>query len=84
MAAAVVTAEQVNALRPFDEAPIRPMRPFLLKAGREDRGRALHCLTQAIYYEAAREPAEGQAAVAQVVLNRLRHPAFPKSICAVV
>ena len=39
---------------------------------------------QAVYYEAAREPIKGQEAVAQVVLNRVRHPAYPKSICGVV
>jgi len=49
-----------------------------------DRYRALNCLTSAIYYEAANEPDEGQRAVAQVVLNRVRHPAWPASICAVV
>lgn len=56
-----------------------------------DRGAAkvrqradLECLTQAVYYEARGESARGQAAVAQVVLNRVKHPAFPKSVCAVV
>lgn len=44
----------------------------------------LECLTQAIYYEARGEGPTGQAAVAQVVLNRVRHPSFPKSVCAVV
>src|SRR5688500_6253561 len=39
-------------------------------------GTALKCLTQAIYYEAANEPERGKRAVAQVVLNRLRHPAY--------
>lgn len=42
------------------------------------------CLTQAIYYEAASEPDEGQRAVAQVVLNRVRSPAYPHSVCGVV
>ena len=49
-----------------------------------DQRRALLCLTQAVYYEAGFEPLEGRRAVAQVVLNRLRHPAFPKSVCGVV
>lgn len=49
-----------------------------------DRMRALSCLTNAIYYEAANEPEEGQRAVAQVVLNRLRHPDWPNTICGVV
>lgn len=48
------------------------------------RERAVQCLAQAVYYEAALELPAGQAAVAQVVLNRLRHPAYPKSVCGVV
>jgi spore germination cell wall hydrolase CwlJ-like protein len=78
------TAQAINSLRPFAGLPIRPMRPFVLNADAGDSARALHCMTQAIYYEAAREPTKGQEAVAQVVLNRMRHPAYPKSICAVV
>ena len=46
--------------------------------------RDLDCLTQAVYFEARGESSRGQAAVAQVVLNRVRHPAFPKTVCGVV
>jgi spore germination cell wall hydrolase CwlJ-like protein len=49
-----------------------------------DRARALACMTNAIYYEAGNEPVEGQRAVAQVVLNRLRHPEWPNSVCGVI
>lgn len=49
-----------------------------------DQGRALTCLTQAIYYEAASESDSGQRAVAQVVLNRVKHPSWPGSVCGVV
>jgi spore germination cell wall hydrolase CwlJ-like protein len=42
------------------------------------------CLATAIYFESANEPLRGQAAVAQVVLNRVRNPTFPSSICGVV
>ena len=42
------------------------------------------CLTQAIYYEAANEALRGKQAVAQVVLNRMRHAAYPNSVCGVV
>lgn len=42
------------------------------------------CLAAAIYFEARGESVKGQAAVAQVVLNRVRNPAYPKSICGVV
>ncbi|WP_309604464.1 cell wall hydrolase, partial [Phenylobacterium sp.] len=49
-----------------------------------NHGRELDCLTQAVYFEARGETPRGQAAVAQVVLNRVKHPAFPKTVCAVV
>ncbi|MCC7268745.1 MAG: cell wall hydrolase, partial [Caulobacteraceae bacterium] len=81
---AAETAQEINSLRPFYKGPIPPARPFVLKASAGDAERALKCLAQAVYYEAAREPREGQRAVAQVVLNRLRHPAYPKSVCGVV
>jgi hypothetical protein len=74
----------------FQEAP--DARLFMLRhdKGREKvaakaRKRAdLECLTQAVYYEARGESPRGQYAVAQVVMNRVKHPAFPKSVCAVV
>lgn len=49
-----------------------------------DGSRELECLTQAVYYEARGETPAGQAAVAQVVLNRVRQAGFPKSVCGVV
>ena len=49
-----------------------------------ERERGLDCLALAIVHEAGQEPRAGQEAVAEVVLNRLAHPAYPKSICAVV
>jgi spore germination cell wall hydrolase CwlJ-like protein len=42
------------------------------------------CLANAIYFEARSESLRGQAAVGQVVLNRVRNPAYPGSICGVV
>ncbi|MET3792303.1 cell wall hydrolase [Aquamicrobium terrae] len=42
------------------------------------------CLANAVYFEARSESLRGQAAVAQVVLNRVRNPAYPASICGVV
>jgi spore germination cell wall hydrolase CwlJ-like protein len=42
------------------------------------------CLAEAIYFEARGEPLQGQQAVAQVVVNRLKNPAYPKSVCGVV
>lgn len=59
-------------------------QPFIMKAGTADYSRALKCLTDAIYYEAANEPDAGQAAVAQVILNRMRHPSYPNTVCGVI
>jgi len=42
------------------------------------------CLTAGIYFEARGENLKGQAAVAQVILNRVRNPAYPDTICGVV
>jgi spore germination cell wall hydrolase CwlJ-like protein len=58
-------------------------QPFRL-GGALEASRDLDCLTQAVYYEARGEGRDGMKAVAQVVLNRVRHPAFPKSVCGVV
>ncbi|MBI1407206.1 MAG: cell wall hydrolase [Caulobacter sp.] len=77
-------ARSLNALLNGSPEPPPPAKPFILKASAEDRAAAVRCLTQAIYYEAALEPLEGQQAVAQTVLNRVRHPAYPKSVCGVV
>ncbi|CAD7053177.1 cell wall hydrolase [Pseudorhizobium endolithicum] len=46
--------------------------------------REQQCLASGIYFEARGESARGQAAVAQVILNRVRNPAYPKTICGVV
>jgi Cell Wall Hydrolase len=43
-----------------------------------------NCLAEGIYFEARGESADGQAAVAQVILNRVRNPAYPDTICGVV
>ena len=77
-------AKLINASLPFSHAPVQAARPFAAGGDALDHRRALLCLTQAVYYEAGYEPIEGRRAVAQVVLNRMRHPAYPKSVCGVV
>lgn len=49
-----------------------------------DSASELKCLATAIYFEARGEPEEGQLAVAQVVLNRVKNPTYPNTICGVV
>ena len=44
----------------------------------------LHCLAQAVYFEARGEPLAGQLAVARVVINRADSGRFPAGYCAVV
>lgn len=67
-------------------APLAAMRlakPFVYQGAVSDRDRAIDCLATAAWYEAGNDPS-GQRAVIQVVLNRLRHPTFPKTVCGVV
>lgn len=59
-------------------------RAFLSAGTGTDKARALQCLATAVYYEAASESIGGQRAVAQVVLNRVKHPSYPNSVCGVV
>ena len=59
-------------------------RPFYSPGTGVTHARAAECLAQAIWYEAASESEAGQRAVAQVVLNRVAHPAWPSSVCGVV
>jgi spore germination cell wall hydrolase CwlJ-like protein len=42
------------------------------------------CLTQALYFEARGESLEGQVAVAEVILNRVDSPLYPRTVCGVV
>ncbi len=77
-------AHKLNAALPFSKAPIIAALPFQVTGEAGDRERALTCLTQAVYYEAGFEPLQGERAVAQVILNRMRHGLFPHSVCGVV
>jgi hypothetical protein len=76
-------ARAFNAGVPFVDGPNPAARPFRLADTTEDALRATDCLAAAAYYEAG-DDAVGERAVVQVVINRLRHPAFPKTVCGVV
>jgi Cell Wall Hydrolase len=77
-------APDTDIKSPYDFAVGGAAKPFVMRAGSVDHARALKCLTDAIYYEAANEPDSGQRAVAQVILNRMRHPTYPNSVCGVI
>ncbi len=79
------SAVERNALIPTSALPVGRLSAFTeIGTSSSAYGNALKCMTQAIYYEAANEPETGKRAVAQVVINRLRHPAYPNSVCGVV
>lgn len=72
-----------NAAVPFVEGPVTPAPRFAFKGSPGDRLRATECLALAAMAEAG--PSDtGQRAVIQVVLNRVRHPAFAKTVCGVI
>jgi spore germination cell wall hydrolase CwlJ-like protein len=77
-------ARIINGFKAASPLAVEPSRPFVLTGAPSVRDQALHCLTQAVYFEAGFEPIEGQQAVAQTVINRVRHPGYPKSICGVI
>ncbi|MCP8938545.1 cell wall hydrolase [Alsobacter sp. SYSU M60028] len=91
IAAAPVSPEGLAALRAREPAVTvlakpsmdeRPSYASLIDPGnitREER-----CLAEAVYFEARSEPEDGQAAVAQVVLNRVKSGLYPTSVCGVV
>jgi spore germination cell wall hydrolase CwlJ-like protein len=70
---------------PPPEDPDNPhwwaQKPLPLSVGSKKEQR---CLAEAIYFEARGESEDGQVAVAQVVLNRVKNPAYPDTICGVV
>jgi spore germination cell wall hydrolase CwlJ-like protein len=78
-------ASRINDSIPFtSEANPRAPSTVFRAVGAADQFRSLQCLAEAVYYEARSESEDGQRAVAQVVLNRVRHPAYPGSVCGVV
>jgi len=76
-------ARKINAKVPFASDRGPPARPFAFGDAPDSRERATDCLASAMWYEAGGD-ARGQEAVAQVVLNRVRHPAYPGTVCGVV
>jgi len=72
---AVLVERSLDDLGTFDPASLATATDFT---------RQLDCLAEAVYYEARSEPFVGQLAVAQVVMNRVRHSAYPDTLCGVV
>jgi hypothetical protein len=68
--------------QPLSSAEGKPNYAALIDP--KDSARQMRCLAEAIYFESRSEPQEGQAAVAQVVLNRVRSGIYPTTVCGVV
>lgn len=64
------------------QTPVPPHYADLIDPASMNREQ--RCLAEAIYFEARSEPPDGQAAVAQVVLNRVKSGLYPNSVCGVV
>ena len=77
-------ALQVNQEIPVARGPNPAALPFKFKGNEAARSQALECLASTVYYEAGSQDDNGERAVAQVVLNRVRHLAFPATVCGVV
>lgn len=76
-------ARELNDAQPFVTTRPDPARPFGWHGDSTGLERAVDCLAAAAWYEAGDDPL-GERSVIQVVLNRVRHPAFPGSVCGVV
>jgi N-acetylmuramoyl-L-alanine amidase len=63
--------------------PARSSRPAVT-VSRGVSSRDLDLLARAVYSEGRGEIYEGQVAIAAVILNRLKHPDFPKSIAGII
>lgn len=77
-------AVKINSEIPVNAGSNPAAAPFRFRGNSVARTQALNCLASAVYYEAGNQDSNGERAVAQVVLNRVRHPAFPASVCSVV
>ncbi len=73
------TGRFIPEISPEDHAWAATALPAEVFTAKEQK-----CLAEGIYFEARGEELKGQAAVAQVILNRVRNPAYPKTICGVV
>ena len=85
LAAAAAGAAGLPGPLAAQEAQWHRPAPFLPPSlGAESPVASAECLALAIAYEAGFEPVAGQEAVAQVILNRVAHPAYPDTACGVV
>lgn len=78
------TSEPPPAITGASENAPKPRLTYIGLIKPEHIVREQRCLAEAVYFEARSEPEEGRAAVAQVVLNRVKGGVYPDSVCGVV
>lgn len=86
--------DSMSAMVRLPETPSLSKLEESFRLGREQKKAVLEkrrtrlaeqrCLATAIYFEARSESEEGQLAVARVILNRVKDPQYPKSVCGVI
>lgn len=76
-------ARAINAKVPFVKGPVVAAKRFVFRGTPAGKLQAVECLAAAAIYEAGADD-DGQRAVMQVVLNRVRKSGFPKTVCGVV
>ncbi len=87
---AVAGVPPADATAAAEAAPaIQPNAPLNVRVAAESQDVAsldseLECMAKVVHHEAANQSLQGQLAVAQLILNRVKSPLFPKTICAVV
>ncbi len=81
-----IGSQWAGLLKNASLSPEQPETKTLFGGLTEDefRAREMRCMATAIYFEARDEPVRGQLAVAQVIMNRIRSPFYPKTVCGVV
>ena len=75
---------QLNPGHPSVKAQTAPEKVILARSTPGFSANDLKCLAEAIYFEARGESRQGQAAVAEVILNRVDSRQFPSTVCGVI
>jgi spore germination cell wall hydrolase CwlJ-like protein len=90
-APAVGTAPLKRLPAPDLDAPLPPLAmtdgisdDWLMARPAPEGDAEWQCLTEAVYFEARGETLDGQIAVAEVILNRVDSPLYPRTVCGVV
>lgn len=79
-----VKVENLVVEEDYDVTDVPEAELFLASTRNQFTEQDLNCLSEAVYHEARGESAQGQAAVAEVILNRVDSRVFPRTVCGVV